>query len=160
MFFNIILFFLSLIFTSTYALADLTSNVMISITVRESSCVVNDGGVMNVSFGNNLLESKIDGSNYLKNIDYKYKCSGSERRAMRMKIHGVESGFDQRALQTSKTDLGVVFFAKNEPLAINEWFYFDGFDNINLQAVPVKKLGAKLDEGYFSSGSTLIVDYQ
>lgn len=154
---NVALF---LLWVGISPLTDAATTVTVSVTVLETPpCVLNDNRTIEVDFGE-LLTVSVDGSNYMKNVDYTLECSGNKSNAMRMKVQGNATTFDASALQTNVNDFGVALRADGQPLRINSWLAFTYPDKPLLQAVPVKKAGKKLPGGAFTAGATLLVAYQ
>ncbi|MGN7975247.1 fimbrial protein [Serratia sp. 22264] len=141
--------------------SDALTNINISVTVMAPPpCVINGDQTIQVDFGQNVVISRIDGSNYLTTIDYTLECKGPSKNAMKMMIEGTGAGFDSDVLQTVKTDLGIALKQNGQPLRLNQWLNFTYPTRPVLQAVPVKKAGANLPTGVFFAGATLKVDYQ
>ncbi|WP_100220768.1 fimbrial protein [Serratia plymuthica] len=138
-----------------------TATVSIRVTVlAPPPCVINGDKTIQVDFGQNVVISRIDGSNYLKTIDYTLECKSQSKNAMKMMIEGTGAGFDSGVIQTVKTDLGIALKQNGQPLRLNQWLNFTYPMQPVLQAVPVKKAGANLPTGMFFAGATLKVDYQ
>ncbi|CAI2526430.1 fimbrial protein [Serratia ficaria] len=134
--------------------------VNVSVTVLElPSCVINGNRTIEVDFGD-ILTVSVDGSNYMKNVDYTLECSSIKSNAMRMMLRGNSTVFDASALQTNVSDFGVALRADGQPLRVNSWLKFTYPDKPLLQAVPVKRAGKKLPGGAFTAGATLLVAYQ
>jgi len=141
--------------------SDAATTINISGTIMAPPpCVINGDKTIQVDFGQNVVISRIDGSNYLKTIDYTLECKSQSKNAMKMMIEGTGAGFDSGVLQTVKTDLGIALKQNGQPLRLNQWFNFTYPMQPVLQAVPVKKNGANLPTGNFFAGATLKVDYQ
>ncbi|MBI6151089.1 fimbrial protein [Serratia surfactantfaciens] len=141
-------------------LSHAATNVTVSVTVLEiPSCVINGNRTIEVDFGE-ILTVSVDGTKYMKDIDYTLECSGSKSNAMQMRVQGNATSFDDSALQTNISDFGVALRANSQPLRINSMLKFTYPDKPLLQAVPVKKAGKKLPGGAFSVGATLLVAYQ
>jgi type 1 fimbria pilin len=138
-----------------------TSTVMITVTViAPPACTINGDQVIDVDFGSELLTTRIDGSNYLRTVDYSLECKDNTSNAMKLQIQGTPTAFDGSALQTNMADLGIALKANGTALTINDWVNFTYPDKPVLQAVPVKLAGSTLSGGDFSAGATLMVDYQ
>ncbi|MEE4412059.1 fimbrial protein [Serratia sp. C2(1)] len=123
-------------------------------------CVINGDRTIDVDFGNEMLTTKIDGSNYIMPVDYSLECKNNTRNAMKMKIQGNATAFDRSALQTNMADLGIALKANGSALTVNNWVNFTYPDKPALQAVPVKRAGSTLKGGDFAATATLMVDYQ
>ncbi|WP_434461836.1 fimbrial protein [Serratia plymuthica] len=123
-------------------------------------CVINGKQVIETHFGDDLITTRIDGNNYQKTLSYTLECRGISKNALRMKVQGDVTDFNQYALQTNLRDLGVELRAEGQPLGINTWLSFTYPDTPSLQAVPVKRIGQNLPAGMFSAHATMLVDYQ
>lgn len=124
------------------------------------SCVINDNQTITVDFGNDLVTTRVDGSNYMKTVDYTLVCKNNTSNAIKMKIEGSATSFNNSALQTEQADLGIELHAGGQPLPINSWLNFTYPNKPLLEAVPVKRTGGALEAGAFSAAATLMVDYQ
>ncbi|MEL5640080.1 fimbrial protein [Serratia ureilytica] len=123
-------------------------------------CTINGKQRIETNFGNDMITTLVDGNHYLKEVNYNLECVGQSSNALRLKVQGNVADFNQSALQTNMSDLGIELRAGNKPLAINTWFNFNYFDKPVLQAVPVKRTNSNLPAGTFSVNATLLVDYQ
>ncbi|VEI15219.1 Minor fimbrial protein prsF precursor [Serratia plymuthica] len=145
---------------SLRAVAD-TAMVTIKVTViAPPPCTINGDQTIDVDFGSELLTTQIDGSNYIKTVDYSLECKDNTSNAMKLKVQGSATTYDASALQTNMADLGVALKANGNPLTINNWVKFTYPDKPVLQAVPVKRAGSTLSGGDFAAAATLMVDYQ
>ncbi|VEA61597.1 putative minor fimbrial subunit StfF [Serratia plymuthica] len=123
-------------------------------------CVINDNQIIEVNFGNDLVTIRVDGINYIKNLDYTLTCKNNTSNAIKIKFQGNATAFNNSALQTEQADLGIELRANGQLMPINNWLNFTYPNKPLLQAVPVKRGGGVLKAGYFSAGATLMVDYQ
>jgi len=141
--------------------SDAATAINISGTIMAPPpCVINGDWTIQVDFGQNVVISRIDGSNYLKTIDYTLECKSQSKNAMKMMIEGSGAEFDSGVLQTFTPNLGIALKQNGQPLRLNQWLNFTYPMQPVLQAVPVKKVGANLPTGPFFAGATLKVDYQ
>lgn len=123
-------------------------------------CKINDDKPIEVNFGNEVVTTRVDGSNYRMAVNYGVTCTGQSSSAMKIQIQGTGAGFDSTVLQADKTDLGIALFNNDKKLALNTWLNFTYPTFPKLEAVPVKKTGATLVAGAFKAGALMIVDYQ
>lgn len=123
-------------------------------------CTINGDRTIDVDFGSELLTTKIDGSNYIKPVEYSLECKDNTSNAMKLRVQGNATSFDRSALQTNMPDLGIALKANGNALTLNDWVNFSYPDKPVLQAVPVKRAGATLNGGDFAAAATLMVDYQ
>lgn len=140
---------------------DNEASISFSGTLNEPlACTVNSGKSISVNFGNDLVTTKVDGSNYIRTIDYTLDCKGNSKNTMKMKIAGAPAPFDSTVLMSTKNnELGIALRANGAPLAVGSWLNFTYPNKPTLQAVPVKAAGT-LSAGFFSAGATLLVEYQ
>lgn len=123
-------------------------------------CTVNHGQQVDVDFGERVGVNKVDGRNYLKTVSYDLICEpGGNGLALGLTLSGPVSSFDKAALQTNITDLAIRILLNDQPLELNKRINIAINNLPDLQAVPVKKLGAELKSGAFSVAATLLVDY-
>lgn len=148
-----------LLFTVFWAQALTTVTVKVTI-VAPPSCVINDNRPIEVDFGNEVAISRLDGNSYRQPVKYTLVCKGLTANAMKMQIQGTGAGFDSAVLATNKADLGIMLLNDDKKLAVNSWQNFTYPTTPTLQAVPVKKAGAKLTAGGFTAGASMRVDYQ
>ncbi|HCR2978925.1 TPA: fimbrial protein [Serratia marcescens] len=137
-----------------------TSPIYISGTITSKpQCVINGNQTIRVDFGDDLITTKVDGSNYIRQVDYTLECRNNSKNAMKMKVVGTAAAFNSSAIQSSKANLAIALRANGNPLTIGSWLNFTYPDKPLLQAVPVKGSGT-LSAGAFSAAATLMVDYQ
>jgi len=142
-------------------MASAATTVTVKVTVvAPPPCIINGDKAIDVDFGSELLTTKIDGTNYIKTVDYTLECKDNTSNAMKMQVQGSATTFDTSALQTNMKDLGVALKANGTALAINNWLNFTYPDKPVLQAVPVKRAGSTLSGGDFVAAATLMVAYQ
>jgi len=147
------------------ALRDGADNGTVTVTIKgilleAPPCVINNNQPIDVNFGDNLNISKIDGSNFIKTVDYSLTCNGNSSNDMTLSIEGNATDFDAAALQTNMGDLGVELQHDGSKVNIGEAMSFTYPTLPVLQAVPVKRTGATLAPGEFSAGATMVVDLQ
>lgn len=141
-------------------LAGRTATVNVLVTVVEvPPCIINGNRVIEVDFGD-VIVPQIDGTRYMKTVSYSLECTGQLTNAMKLAIQGNPTTFDNTALKTNVEDFGIAIRANGQPMVINSWMNFVYPNKPILQAVPVKRTGVDLPGGDFSSGATLMVQYQ
>ncbi|RJF55499.1 fimbrial protein [Serratia inhibens] len=124
-------------------------------------CIINNGELVDVDFGDRVGVRKVDGQNYIQTVNYRITCeSGISGMAMGLKLTGNATGFDSAALQTNITDLGIRLLQNGQPFVLNQRINIDAANPPVLQAVPVKKQGVELKAGAFTVTATLLADYQ
>lgn len=143
--------------TLVQALTLVTVSVTIFVTPQ---CVVNDNKPITVSFTDAVMTTRVDGNQYSQPVIYSLFCTGQLSNAMKIQIQGVDAGFGNGALQTSKDNLGVALLNGVTALPINSWLNFTYPNLPTLRAVPVVRPGATLTGGTFSAAATMVVEYQ
>lgn len=138
------------------------STVTVKVTVLAPlPCVLNEKQPIEIDFGNEVMTTRIDGTNYRQKVGYTLTCSGQGKNAMRLQIKGVGAAFDATALQTNVNGLAIAFEQPvGKRLPVNGWANFDYPNLPDLYAVPVRKNGVELPTGEFTAAATLRVDYQ
>lgn len=137
-----------------------TATVTVKITLTAPPCEVNNNNLIEVNFGNDVMTTRVDGEYKKMPIDYTLKCQGGASNAVRMRVDGQGAAFDGGVLETNKTDFGIELLNGGKRLPINGWLTFAYPNQPTLEAVPVKRSGARLSGGAFSAGATMKVEYQ
>ncbi|WP_447889710.1 fimbrial protein [Serratia fonticola] len=126
-------------------------------------CTINDDNRIDVDFGERVGINKVDGVNYRQQINYQIDCEGegSGNWVLTLSLlSGNVANFDPEALQTNKTNLGIRVYQNDKSFTPNSTLKIDRDNRPRLEAVPVMKPGATLDEGAFEAWATLRADYQ
>jgi type 1 fimbria pilin len=153
--------FVTLIVSITSPLCwGISSTVTVHVKVETSPCVINNGEMINVNFGDNLLTTLIDGNEYKKAITYSLDCAQRTNNALKLKISGTASTFNNSALQTNKENIGIKLFSNGQTLPVNQWINFDGNVAPQLSAAPIKLTENPLKGGAFAASATMMIDYQ
>ena len=143
---------------------DLSGLVKITIKgviLTPPPCTNNHNQTVDVDFGSAVDVSKVDGKNYLKDINYSLECTGTGSRSLSLSIQGTPVTFDNgTALDAGHGGLGIQLLYNGKKLPLGEGHVFNWPDYPRLQAVPVKKAGVNLITGEFSVGATMIVAWQ
>jgi type 1 fimbria pilin len=144
------------------SLAQAASTVIkVTVTiVAPPPCEINNNDLIEVSFGNDVMTTRIDGSYKKRPVVYSIECKNAPNNAMKMQIQGIGAGFDGDVLQTDKDDLGVALLRDGNRQPINTWVNFTYPKLPTFEAVLVKLAGATLSGGAFSAGATMKVEYQ
>ncbi|MEG9795526.1 fimbrial protein [Serratia marcescens] len=129
--------------------------------ISSSLCTVNGERAIEVNFGSEVMVEKVNGSNYLKPINYTLDCSGATKNSLRLKIQGAPASFNSGVLATAeRSNLGILLWYNNSPTEINSWINFQYPTLPVLMVAPVKQQGTDLTTGTFSASATLLVEYQ
>lgn len=137
-----------------------TATVTVKITLTAPPCEVNNNNLIEVDFGNDVMTTRVDGEYKKRPIVYSVQCQGNVSGAARIRIDGNGATFDAGVLKTNKTDFGIALLNDGKRLPINSWLNFNYPTLPKLEAVPVKRSGAKLSGGAFSAGATMKVEYR
>lgn len=128
--------------------------------LKKAPCHINDDKLIEIHF-KKVGINKIDGINYMQNIDYTIKCEGTDSiDKLMLSVNGNASAFDTAALQTDVSDLGIKIYQDGKALQINEPIAIDPEHHPALTAVPVQKPGAVLSARDFRVTATLLAEYQ
>ncbi|MGE6469010.1 fimbrial protein [Serratia proteamaculans] len=129
--------------------------------VEPPPCTINDGGNVEVDFGNRVGVKKVDGVNYLQPINYTISCDPNANAwNMTLEIIGVPTDYDKAAVNADVTDLGIHILQNGQPFELNKPIPIRLANKPKLEAVPVKRPGAILKEGPFVATATLLATYQ
>lgn len=125
-------------------------------------CTINDGDRIEVNFGKHMGINKVDGVNYRQPVNYQITCGKGESgdAALTLSLKGTATGFDQQALLTDKSDLGIRVYQNDKPFTPGSTLTIDQANPPRLEAVPVKNSGATLTEGKFEAWATLYAEYR
>jgi type 1 fimbria pilin len=129
--------------------------------IEPPPCLIDNGRQIDVNFGDRVGINKVDGVNYLQAMNYQITCSNpGSGFALTLSLTGTATAFDNQALATDKTDLGIRIYQNNIPFTPNTVLDIDLNNPPPLTAVPVKRAGATLTEGAFEAWATLHAEYQ
>lgn len=146
-------------FSSAYAA--LYDNLQVIVNVISTpDCTINGGNTIVVNFGPNVMTTRVDGTNYLQNIEYTLTCTNYFTNAMRMQISGTASSFNSQALNTDKTNLAIAIKNNGGAYSVNNWINFDYPNKPALSAVPIKRPGYDLTGGTFNATATMTIEYR
>lgn len=124
-------------------------------------CTINGGSDINVDFSNRVGIKKVDGVNYMQNINYDLVCDPNVHSwVLKLKLTGIGVSFDTAAVQTSVSNLGIRILRDNLPFVLGSELTITPASKPQLKAVPVQRPGAVLTEGPFEAVATLQADYQ
>lgn len=125
-------------------------------------CVISDGSQLEVNFGERVGIKKVDGENYRQALNYQITCGNADSGnwVLALSLNGAAAAFDEEALLTNKTDLGIRIYQNDQPFTPGSTLKIALTNPPRLEAVPVKRVGAELTEGTFEAWATLRADYQ
>ncbi|MBC3946743.1 fimbrial protein [Erwinia persicina] len=116
---------------------------------------------IDVDFGDRVGINKVNGENYLQSMNYQITCeSGANDKGISLEIVGTPADYDRAAVVTDITDLAIQIKQNGVPFTLNKPLPISILSKPRLEAVPVKRQGAKLTAGPFEATATLKVVYQ
>lgn len=127
------------------------------VIVAPPSCIINGGTTLHVPFGNDMMTTRVDGTNYRKGVPYTVLCTGGSSNNMTLKVQGSGTSFDTSILRTSNDDLGVKLYINNAVWNLNTSINFTYPTLPVMEAVPVKRPASTLHAGVFTASATLVV---
>lgn len=139
--------------------------ITVKFKMQRQPCLVTDGRSGNlverveINFGNAVGINHINGSYEKAVLPYNIGCNAGYFDRLRMNFEYTGASFDKNLVQTSNEALGVRFLSNGAVVTAGEWFRIDGFHVPRLEAVLVRKPGAKLQPGKFTAVATLQIDY-
>jgi type 1 fimbria pilin len=124
-------------------------------------CTINSGNNITVDFGLKVGIKKVDGINYMQDINYDLVCAPNTHSwVLKLKLTGNSTSFDNAAVQTNINDLGIKILRDGQPFILGSELTITSASKPQLKAVPVQKPGVLLTEGSFEAAVTLQADYQ
>lgn len=124
-------------------------------------CTINSGNDITVNFGLKVGVRKVDGVNYMQDINYDLVCEPNTHSwVLKLKLTGNSTTFDNAAVQTNISDLGIKILRDGQPFVLGSELIITSASKPLLQAVPVQKPGVLLTDGPFEAAVTLQADYQ
>lgn len=125
--------------------------------IESVPCTINNGQPITLDFGDVIIRG-IDGENYSKPINYEIDCAAPG--TVRLSINGTVTQFDEAAVQTDITNLGIRINQSGQPFKLNEPISINQASPPALVAVPVVNPVQQPDPGVFSATATLLAEYQ
>ncbi|MFP2693927.1 fimbrial protein [Enterobacter ludwigii] len=134
--------------------------VNVTGVVVEGVCEINNGETIHVDFGSNLQARQIDGTNFMKAIEYTLACEDLISNDLEMQFEGTATSFSGDYLATDREGLGIKLYMNGESMPLNTWVPFTWPEVPVLQAAPVKSDSTEPETGVFSASATLKIQYQ
>lgn len=129
--------------------------------IEPPACSINNGGNVDVDFGDRVGVKKVDGINYLQPMNYQITCApNADSWEMSLEIAGVSASYDDAGVVTNITDLAIQIRQNGVPFDLNKPIPINRANPPQLEAVPVKRPGSTLKEGAFEATATLRAVYQ
>ncbi|MGF6191338.1 fimbrial protein [Serratia sp. 2723] len=139
-----------------------TQIVEIKVEVSVPPCTINGGQAVEIDFGK-IGVSKVDGENYQQPFELIYECAGASTD-MLLRYLGVVTTFDNAAVQSNIPQLGIRLQQQKSgtmtPFDVGSTLAIPSSQKSSqFIAMPVKKAGVTLQEGIFTAGATLQLEY-
>lgn len=128
-------------------------------TLRKKPCHIAGDQDINVHFGNVGI-NKVDGQKYMQPVPYTLTCDEVNASwSLMLSVKGTAAGFENTALKTNASGLGIRILQNGKPMEINKAMAITYASPPTLQAVPVQQSGVTLPEQDFSATATLMAEY-
>ncbi len=129
--------------------------------IEPPPCTINDGGKVDVDFGERVGVSKVDGDNYRQPVNYRISCRPDAGTwYLTLTVVGTAASYDAAAIKSNVEDLAIRLLQNGRLFTLNQPLPVTLNAPPTLEAVPVKRPGATLKEGAFEATATLLAVYQ
>ncbi|MBO1505163.1 fimbrial protein [Serratia proteamaculans] len=129
-------------------------------------CVVNEGQLINVEFGE-ISGSNLDGNSYPQSIPVRFQCEGGSFEDgtlnIKLAVSGTPAPFSNNSFKTDKTDLGIEIKHNGQLVVPNEFYPVPNIGNggsWNLVAAPLASGGKEIAEGEFNASATIVAAFE
>ena len=150
----------ALVATAQSVMASSSSTINVTVILTAPSCTVNNNSILVVDFGSDVQTTLVDGSYKVRQVPYTLQCPAGAPTTMSIRIDGTGAAFDRNVLGTNISNFGIAILNGGTRLPINSAKEFTYPNWPKLYAVPVKRTGATLSGGVFSSIATMRVEYR
>ncbi|HIE1062987.1 TPA: fimbrial protein [Serratia marcescens] len=125
------------------------------------ACTINNGGMIDVDFGDRVGIKKVNGINYRQRLNYQLHCASTTHGwDLVLTLKGNAAVFDELAIQTNQQYLGIRLYLNDSAFKPESQVIIDPENPPILEAVPVAQAGMPLTEGAFLASATLLANYQ
>ena len=124
-------------------------------------CSINSGQRQKVDFGDAVGIHRIDGKRYEQPVPFSLDCNnyaGGQMPAMSLTAEGTATSFNEAALTTNVTGLGIELRSNGTALPLNKAVNLDYGNLPSLTAVPVADPSVELQEQPFTATVRLTVE--
>ncbi|TCM69092.1 type 1 fimbria pilin [Acinetobacter calcoaceticus] len=129
--------------------------------IEPPPCSIDSSTPILVNFGDDIISNQVNGSNYMRPLEYKLICPENSPKGMRFRLDGSSAVMNgQSVLRAGKNGLGIAFFRSAVGINTNQWYNFNHPNVPVLTAAPTKAANANISLGSFSVIATLSIDYQ
>ncbi|MCW0355037.1 fimbrial protein [Pantoea ananatis] len=147
----------------TLVMATETAEVSFSGTLLESPpCVVNSNRDIVVDFGDEVMTTRIDGTQYRQKIEFTIDCTSAISSKQKIRISGTttSAGYAGEVISTPKKGLGIALYHDSVRYSPGEWLNFNVPNIPTFYAVPEKNKSEAMSGGVFNAKASLVVEYQ
>ncbi|UVM58466.1 fimbrial protein [Pseudomonas sp. B21-012] len=138
--------------------ANADQRLMVKGVIIATVCKISEGQLITGAFGD-VRTDLIDGSYKAVELNYAIVCASN--KSVKMRVEGTAASFDESILAIPTFDnVGIAFKRSEQQWPINTWYSFNSSAPPTLHAVLVKVPGSRLKLGSFSTGATLVLEYQ
>ncbi|WP_318373706.1 fimbrial protein [Enterobacter sp.] len=123
-------------------------------------CEVNGNELIVVDFGNDVMTTRIDGTNYRQMVRFTVDCSAATSLLQKVRISGTPAAFDNNLLAGDRSGFGFAFYHGAALMPLDSAVSFTAPTVPTLYVVPVKQDGVTLTGGAFRTLASLVVEYQ
>lgn len=138
----------------------LASNIHVNVEVLGPSCTVNNGEIIEVDFGDEILSTKLNGANYKQSFTLSIQCNSATANTVYLAFQGEQWEPGINALKTSKENLHIEFYRGWNLILLNEKVAVPKDELYFFQATPRKFGSVKVQPGPFSASATTVVYYE
>lgn len=127
-------------------------------------CIINNGNMIDINFGDRIGVNTIDGTNYRSRLNYQVRCDmpqpgGTSLTLMLTTANPAAFDADDASILTNKEGLAIKVYQDNQPMTLGKRFKIAMTRLPLLEAVPIKDSNATLTAGAFNAGATLLAEY-
>ena len=152
-------------FVSTDAIAVNVIDVVLikGAIVEAPPCIISNGNIIDVNFGDRIGVNTVDGSNYRLRLNYQVRCDMAQPSgaSLTLMLIGKPALFDvdDASILTNKDGLAIKVYQGSQPMTLGKRFKVEMNKLPVLEAVPIKDSNVTLTAGTFDVGATLLAEY-
>lgn len=143
-----------------FSLSTLASNIHVNVEVLGPSCTVNNGEIIEVDFGDEIVSTKLNGANYKQSFTFSLQCTSATANTVYLAFEGEKWEPGINALKTSKENLHIEFYRGLNLIFLNEKIAVSKDEFHTFQVTPIKYGSVKVQPGPFSASATTVVYYE
>lgn len=136
------------------------TDIHVNVEVLGPSCTVNNGEMIEVDLGDELLSTKLDYLHYLTPFILNFECNAATPKKIYIKIIGDEWVKNTWVLKTSKEGLAIAFSNDSGAVPIKTKIAINPKQPYLINANPVSTDTTILKAGPFTAVATLEIYYE